>query len=186
MAFFCMAIIRMTSGTWSGTHAGVGWLGGRSLVLGGTVAIWAGHVEDDLSGLGVRLFGDGGEGAEELVGDVGEDGGTAGGDFVLREEEEQAGEEVVDLGGGGEVVEVDGEGGGDFRRVGLVCGRGAWAGQKFGLALVAVRRQRRPLGKRWVQRAELLMKRELAVCWDIKVFLYKWDFGNNRGQRRSC
>ena len=34
------------------------------------------HVEDDLGRLGVFLFGDGGEGAEELVGDVGEDGGT--------------------------------------------------------------------------------------------------------------
>jgi hypothetical protein len=32
----------------------------------------------------------------------------------LREEEEQAREEIVDLGGGGEVVEVGGEGGGDF------------------------------------------------------------------------
>ena len=63
------------------------------------------HVDDD-RGLGVFLFGDGGEGAEELVGDVGE-------------EEEQTGEEVVDLGGGGEVVEVGGEGGGDFCGVGL-------------------------------------------------------------------
>ena len=87
--------------------------------MGGTVALWTGHVKDDLRGLGVFLFGDGGEGAEELVGDVGEDGGAAGGDFVLREEEQQAGEEVVDLGGGGEVVEVDGEGGRDFGGVGL-------------------------------------------------------------------
>ena len=80
----------------------------------GEVALGTWHVEDDLSGLGVFLFGDGGEGAEELVGDVGEDGGAAGGDFVLREEEEEAREEIVDLGGGGEVVEVGGEGGGDF------------------------------------------------------------------------
>ena len=86
--------------------------------MGGTVTVWAGHVEDDRGGLGVFLFGDGGEGAEELVGDIGKDGGAAGGDFVLREKEEQAGEEVVDLGGGGKVVEVDGEGGGDFSGVG--------------------------------------------------------------------
>ena len=33
-------------------------------------AVGAGHVEDDLGGLGVFLFGDGGEGAEELVRDV--------------------------------------------------------------------------------------------------------------------
>ena len=88
-------------------------------VWGGAVAIWAGYIEDDLRGLGVFLFGDGGKRAEELVGDIGEDSGAAGGDFVLREEEEQAREEVVDLGGGGEIVEIDGEGGGDFRGVGL-------------------------------------------------------------------
>jgi len=87
----------------------------------GRVAVGAGHVEDDGGGLGVFLFGDGGEGAEELVGNVGEDGGAASGNFVLREEEEQAREEIVDLGGGGEVVEVDGEGGGDFGGIVLVC-----------------------------------------------------------------
>ena len=32
--------------------------------LVGLVAVWAWHVKDDLGGLGVRLFGDGGEGAE--------------------------------------------------------------------------------------------------------------------------
>ena len=68
----------------------------RILVWDRAVAFGAWHVEDDLRGLGVFLLGDGGEGAEELVGDVGEDGGAAGGDFVLREEEELAGEEVVD------------------------------------------------------------------------------------------
>ena len=44
--------------------------------------VGAGHVDND-GGLGVLLFGDGGEGAEELVGDVGEDGGAPGEDFVL-------------------------------------------------------------------------------------------------------
>ena len=95
----------------------------RILVWGRAGALWAWHVEDDGGGLGVFLLGDSREGAEELVGDVGEDGGAAGGNFVLREEEEQAGEEVVDLGGGSEVVEVDGEGRGDFGGV----GRG-WSG----------------------------------------------------------
>jgi hypothetical protein len=75
-----------TANALSGTHVGVGRLGRRDFV-----ALRTGHVEDDCCGLGVFLFGDGGEGAEELVGDVGEDGGAAGGDFVLREEEEQAG-----------------------------------------------------------------------------------------------
>jgi hypothetical protein len=49
----------------------------------GQVALGTWRVEDERSGLGVFLFGDGGEGAEELVGDVGEDGGAAGGDFCL-------------------------------------------------------------------------------------------------------
>jgi hypothetical protein len=61
----------------------------------GQVALGTWRVEDERSGLGVFLLGDGGEGAEELVGDIGEDGGAAGGDFVLREEEEQAREEVA-------------------------------------------------------------------------------------------
>ena len=39
---------------------------------------------------------DGVDSAEELVGDIAEDGGAAGGDFILREQEEQAGEEVVE------------------------------------------------------------------------------------------
>ena len=61
---------------------------GRGVVLRagwglGQVALGTWRVEDERSGLGVLLFGDGGEGAEELVGDVGEDGSAAGGDFVL-------------------------------------------------------------------------------------------------------
>jgi hypothetical protein len=63
---------------------------GRGVLRGillwlGAIAFGAGHVEDDLGRL-VVFLGDGGEGAEELVGDIGEDGGAAGGDFVLREE----------------------------------------------------------------------------------------------------
>ncbi|SRR6266849_926934 len=95
---------------------GVGCVLRRSWVR--QVTFGSGRVEDERSGLGVFLFGDCWEGAEELVGDIGEDGGAARGDFVLREEEEQARQEIVDLGGGGEVVEVGGEGGGDFGGVG--------------------------------------------------------------------
>jgi hypothetical protein len=60
----------------------------RILIWRGAVAVGAWHVEDDGGLFAIFLFGDGGEGAEELVGDVGEDGGAAGGDFVLREEEQ--------------------------------------------------------------------------------------------------
>jgi hypothetical protein len=55
----------------------------RILVWGGAVAVRAWHVEDDGGFVAIFLLGDCGEGAEELVGDVGEDGGAAGGDFVL-------------------------------------------------------------------------------------------------------
>src|ERR1700676_2190912 len=58
-------------------------------------------------------------GAEELVGDVGEDGGTARRDAILRDEKEQAGEEIVDVGGGVELAESGGE------RVGEIGGCGA-------------------------------------------------------------
>ena len=39
---------------------------------------------------------DGGESAEELIGDVGENGGTASGDAILNLEDDEPGEEVVD------------------------------------------------------------------------------------------
>ena len=39
---------------------------------------------------------DGVDGAEELVGEVAENGGAARGDFILREEQQEAGEEVVE------------------------------------------------------------------------------------------
>jgi len=39
---------------------------------------------------------DGVDGAKELVGDVAEDAGAARGDFILRQEEQETGEEVVE------------------------------------------------------------------------------------------
>jgi hypothetical protein len=57
------------------------------------------NVEDRLRDFG-RLFGlhalDGGESAEELIGDIGENGGTASGNAILRLEDDELGEEVVD------------------------------------------------------------------------------------------
>jgi hypothetical protein len=151
VAFFRMAIIRMISGPRSGTHVGVGRLGGRILILGGTVTVWAGHVEDDRGGLGVFLFGDGGEGAEELVGDIGKDGGAAGGDFVLGEEEEQAREEIVDLSGGGKVVEVGGEGRGYLAcmagGVGLVRGERSVGWAEVGVAVGRIETAAPAVGK---------------------------------------
>ena len=60
----------------------------------------------------VELALDGDEGMEELVGDVGEDGGATGGDAVLHDEDQELGQELIDLIGGLEVVELDQEVGG--------------------------------------------------------------------------
>jgi hypothetical protein len=78
-------------------------------------------------GLAIDLALDGDQGVEELVGDVGENGGTARGDAVLHDENEELGEELVDLVGGLEVVELDQEIGGEvdvngLRRLRLECG----------------------------------------------------------------
>jgi hypothetical protein len=49
---------------------------------------------------------DGGEGAEKQAGGVGNDGGAARGDAILGEQDEQLGEDLVDVGGGGELGEL--------------------------------------------------------------------------------
>jgi hypothetical protein len=96
-----------------------------------TVRTW--HIEDDGGFVAIFLLIDGGESAEELVGDVGEDGGAAGGDFVLSEEEKQAGEKIVDLDRGAEVVEVSGEGGGDFGGVVVIRRKRSVGGAEVGV-----------------------------------------------------
>src|SRR6266446_1121247 len=60
----------------------------------------------------VELALDGDEGMEELVGDVGEDCGAAWGDAVLHDEDQELGQELIDLIGGLEVVELNQEVGG--------------------------------------------------------------------------
>jgi len=86
----------------------------------GVVAIWARHIENDLAWLvvqGVEFVFDGGDGAEEEIADVGEDGGAACGDAILREEAEKIGEHLVEVGSGLEFGELADEGGGE---VGLI------------------------------------------------------------------
>jgi hypothetical protein len=58
---------------------------------------------------------DGRDGAEKLIRDVGEDGGAARGNPVVRESDEQAGEEIVDGLGGFELGEIGGKGDGQIR-----------------------------------------------------------------------
>ena len=144
------------------------------------VAVRTWHVEDDGGGLGVHLFGDGGEGTEELVGDVGEDGGAAGGDFVLREEEEQAREEVVDLCGGGEVVEVDREGGGDFCGIGLVCGERRVSRECFSFV-----RDRTRLNVTRIAYCKVVHRRNLGCRWCRRDgSAGRWE--NDRCTEQSC
>jgi hypothetical protein len=140
-----LGLLVLMAGCAGGLRAGCAGNVGAGQIVG------AGHVADDLDGgvgifLGMELAIDGGEGAEQLVGDVGEYGGAAGGDFVLGEEEEQAREELLIW--AAEVkssrlavrVEAISEGSGRF------WGRRVWAGQKWAFRLVVERRQRRPLG----------------------------------------
>jgi len=97
------------------------------------VTFWARNVPNDFWGDIFRVvvlgfFFHGGEGAEELVGDVGQDGGASGRDAVLGEKEQEAGEEVVDGGGGGEFGEAGGEGGGEIGGLAAIFGELGVAG----------------------------------------------------------
>jgi hypothetical protein len=91
----------------------VGGIGGAR--FGPVVTLGAGDVDDDLrlffDGLGFED--DGAVGVEELVGDVGEDGGAAWGDATFGYEEEKAGEELADVGAGGEFGEFGEKVGGE-------------------------------------------------------------------------
>jgi hypothetical protein len=62
---------------------------------------------------------------EELVGDVGEDGGAARGNAAFGDEGEETGEELADVHGGIELGELGEEVGGEVFGVGL---QGKWAG----------------------------------------------------------
>ena len=91
------------------------------------IAFGADEVEDDLLGSvgGDFVFDvDGVEAAEEEVAGVGHDGAAARGEAVLCEEEQEAGEELVDFGGGLKLGEIAEEIGGDLG-IGVAMG---WAG----------------------------------------------------------
>jgi hypothetical protein len=92
-----------------------------------SVAVGARHINDDSS---FRFYGrsgfegDGTVGVEELVGDVAEDGGTAGGDASFGDENEESSEELADVGSGGELGEFGEKLGGEvfvvvLRRLGI-------------------------------------------------------------------
>src|ERR1700732_3843152 len=73
-------------------------VGGQRVRLYAAIRAWG--VKDDLDRrvgilLGIEFAVDGGEGAEKLIGDVGEDGGATGRDLVFGEEKKEAGEEAV-------------------------------------------------------------------------------------------
>jgi hypothetical protein len=72
--------------------------------------------------LAIGLALDGYERVQELIGDVGQDGGAARGDAVLHDEDKEPGEELIDLLGGLEIVELDQEIGGQVNvdRLGML------------------------------------------------------------------
>jgi hypothetical protein len=86
--------------------------------------------------------GDGAMGVEELVGDVGEDGGAAWGDAAFGDEDEEASEEFVDVRAGGEFGEFGEEVGGEVFRVVVLRPGGA------GDALTEMERAKTEVGLR--------------------------------------
>jgi len=81
-----------------------------------SVAVGARHINDDALGLVAGRIGfvfDGGEGAEKEVADVGQDGGAARGDAVLRKKAEEIGEDLVEVRSRFELRELAEEGGGE-------------------------------------------------------------------------
>src|SRR5712691_7947398 len=86
------------------------------------VALGARQIEDNLLwlfGLSILFALDGAVGVEELVGDVGQDGGAAGGDAAFGDEDQEAVEKLVDVHGGIELRELGKEIGGEVFRVTL-------------------------------------------------------------------
>jgi hypothetical protein len=57
---------------------------------------------------------DGGECAEEEIAGVDQDAGAARGDAIFREQDDEPGDEFIDVGGGGEFLEAGGEFGGEI------------------------------------------------------------------------
>jgi hypothetical protein len=93
----------------------------------GLVTLGGRQIPVPLDGLAIDFALDGDEGVKELIGDVGQDGGTARGNAVLDDQDEELGEELIDLVGGLEIVELDREVGGEvdvngLRRLDLQCG----------------------------------------------------------------
>jgi len=111
------------------------------------------------------IAGDGAVRVEKLVGDVGEDGGAAGGDGALGDELEEPGEELTDVYASGELGEFGEELGGEVFRaaMGLLGGAGVAltvmvrAKTEVGVRLEPDSRPRLPLEKRYWQRSESLL-----------------------------
>jgi hypothetical protein len=90
-----------------------------------TLAERAREIDDDLLGGGGGDFVfdvDSVKAAEEEIAGVGHDGAATRGEAVLCEEEQETGEELVDLGGGLELGEVAEEFGGESGIIGLMDG----------------------------------------------------------------
>src|SRR5712692_1135844 len=87
------------------------------------VALGARQIEDNLLwlfGLSILFALDGAVGVEELVGDIGKDGGAAGGDAAFGDEDQEAGEKLADVRAGGELGEFGEEVGGEVGEIALV------------------------------------------------------------------
>jgi len=174
--------------SYSCAQVGIGRLGAL-IVVRISVTVWAGHIEDDFyrlifAGLRVEFVIDGGEGAKELVGDVGEDGGATRGDFIFGEEEKEASEKFIDGDGGAEFPEVGGEDGGTFRGVLLILGEMGVSGAVRGVEGAGV--EAATLAVSVAMRATSGVVDGAGVSDLLVHFFFPWmGFGGTpRGQRR--
>src|SRR5260370_38577481 len=96
------------------------------LTSGSSIAHGAGHIHDDVdvAVVAVDFAVDGGEGAEELLNDVGKNGCFLGGDTILGEEDEEFGQGDLHVHSGGEFGEVAEKGGSEVDGVGIVRAEG--------------------------------------------------------------
>jgi len=102
------------------------------------VAFGAGEIDDDLLGLVVlpaELPGKGAMGMEQLVRDVRQNGGAAGRDATLGDEDEQPGEESLDVSGRLELRELGEEFGGKILGVRLGGGQAGMPETKTGASV---------------------------------------------------
>jgi hypothetical protein len=156
------------------------------------VALRVAHIADDLNWLvgiflGVEFAIDGGEGAEELIGDVREDGGAAWGNFVFSEEEKKASEEIVDGDGRAEFLEIGDEDGGGCSGLLLILRELAMSETVGGVKCGGIEATTLAIGETMVAAGRLIDKAGVSDLLGHFFFPLRMDGGvHPRGNADDC